>query len=318
MGKPHARATNARLHLVKDEKCAVRIACGTRRSKVSARGRDHTTFTLDRFKEHRRRVIRHCRRQRIRVAKGHSNDVARKGAKGILLGRLCGQGERPHGAAVEGALRDNDPVSPGASRQLDCGLVCLSARIAEEHSASPSAPGIQQSEETFRQVHRGGADRQIARVPEHGSLGRDRPHNRRVCMSQGIDGDAGEEVHVVATVRIPYACTLTADQRHRGGAVGIHDRPAPTLLPASGGRIDPRRGGHATTTVPAPVSVKASERRACSTRPSMTWARGTPPSTARRHAPILGIIPDCRPGRSPRNSCALIRAMTSELAGQSA
>src|SRR5260370_21359623 len=45
------------------------------------------------------------------------------------------------------------------------------------------------------------------------------------------------------------------------------------------------------TMVPMPESVKISSRTAWLRRPSRTWACGTPPRTAVRHASILGIIP---------------------------
>ena len=48
------------------------------------------------------------------------------------------------------------------------------------------------------------------------------------------------------------------------------------------------------TMVPIPALVKISSSSACGTRPSVTVARVRPPSTARRHASILGTMPDSR------------------------
>ena len=46
-----------------------------------------------------------------------------------------------------------------------------------------------------------------------------------------------------------------------------------------------------STWVPTPSSVKSSSRTACGSRPSTTVARGTPPCTAWRQAPIFGTMP---------------------------
>ena len=47
-----------------------------------------------------------------------------------------------------------------------------------------------------------------------------------------------------------------------------------------------------------PSLVKISSSSACGTRPSSTCARGTPPSTARRHASIFGTMPLASVGSS--------------------
>ena len=67
-----------------------------------------------------------------------------------------------------------------------------------------------------------------------------------------------------------------------------------------------------------PVSVKISSSEECSERPSTMLARGTPPSTARRAARILGIIPDSRDGSIPRSSGAVSEEISDERSGQSA
>src|SRR6202012_3420420 len=108
----------------------------------------------------------------------------------------------------------------------------------------------------------------------------------RVGVAQGRDGDAGDEVEILATVDVPdpHAVPVVDGQRWRP-VVGHHDRVPPVLQLAhfvsSSGR----------TIVPTPSVVNTSSSSACGTRPSRTWALVTPPSTARRQASILGAMP---------------------------
>ena len=68
--------------------------------------------------------------------------------------------------------------------------------------------------------------------------------------------------------------------------------------------------------VPMPESVKISSRMAWLRRPSRTWARGTPPSTAVRQASIFGIMPADSEGSSLARSSASSWLITSSEAGQ--
>ncbi len=67
-----------------------------------------------------------------------------------------------------------------------------------------------------------------------------------------------------------------------------------------------------------PSVVKTSSSRLCATRPSITWARSTPPWTARRHASILGAMPESSVGRRSASSEARISAIRLVRSGQSA
>jgi hypothetical protein len=75
--------------------------------------------------------------------------------------------------------------------------------------------------------------------------------------------------------------------------------------------------GHgATTSVPIPCVVKASNRIECASLPSMMAALGTPAWTASKHAVILGIIPDSNEGKSASNSVVVNDDTTESVAGQ--
>src|SRR5690606_12753202 len=132
-----------------------------------------------------------------------------------------------------------------------------------------------------------------------------------VGVPESVHSDAGDHVEVLASIGVPDAGALTAHDHDRRGAVVVtHDR-----APAVG----PLRGGHhsSTTIVPIPVSVKTSTSTACGMRPSTTWARVTPPSTASRQASIFGNIPASRVGRMSRSWSGEIWLTKSAQVGQS-
>ncbi len=72
-----------------------------------------------------------------------------------------------------------------------------------------------------------------------------------------------------------------------------------------------------TTSVPMPDCVKTSSRIECGTRPSMIAAFATPPSTASRHAVILGIMPDSRCGSRAMSSVTSMTETSESRFGQS-
>src|ERR1700678_1272116 len=130
--------------------------------------------------------------------------------------------------------------------------------------------------------------------------------------------DPGDQVQVLATVRVPHQATGPAADRHRGDPVVRHDRRREAFLQRLGLAHPPCPSlGGGTIMVPMPESVKISSRTAWLRRPSRTWACGTPPRTAVRHASILGIIPAESPGSSRSSSGAVSWLITSADDGQS-
>src|SRR5262249_42867457 len=126
-------------------------------------------------------------------------------------------------------------------------------------------------------------------------------------------GDAGDKVEVLTPVDVPDPDAGAVVYCERRGAVRRHHRRVPPL-----GQRCHAGSFVGSTIVPIPSLVKISNSNACGTRPSSTCPRGTPPSTARTQASILGTMPDDRLGRRPDSVAASISLTTSLLAGQSA
>ena len=114
-------------------------------------------------------------------------------------------------------------------------------------------------------------------------------NHRRVRVAKGVDRDAAEQVEVAVPVGVPHLGARSAHEGERWGAVVVHHRGLPPR-----GRI--RHQG--TTIVPTPSDVNTSSSTECGTHPSITWARGTPPRTARGRPSSSA---PCRwPGRAAR------------------
>src|SRR3712207_8586541 len=78
------------------------------------------------------------RSERARVAVGHVPDPAGQRGEGGGLRRLAGQGQRPHGPAVEGSLgRSEEHTSELQSRQY---LVCRLLLEKKKNLAGRSPP----------------------------------------------------------------------------------------------------------------------------------------------------------------------------------
>src|SRR5690606_13973922 len=240
-------------------------------------------------------------------------DAGHHRREGLLHPGLPGQCERAHRAPVERLAQREDAGPRGASVQpgeLERGLVRLGAGVAEEHAAAlpragqtlqPRGEGqLRRRREVVRHVG------ELRGLPGHGV------DEHGVCVPERVHGDAAEEVEVTSTRGVPQVAALAAlEQRH----------PRPEAAYEVALRLDPpgRRIRHPeTTSVPIPFSVNISTSTECGTRPSMIAAVSTPPSTASRHACILGIIPDSSRGIIARGSVE-VRCDTSESRfGQSA
>src|SRR5690606_5921241 len=166
-------------------------------------------------------------------------------------------------------------------------------------------------------VGRGGEE--VRDVPDGAELLGHGLHEGRMRMPEGVDRDAAEEVEVTRAVGVPHVRALTAHEDPLRCAEGVHHRAPVALGPVLAGvGHDSSSAASGTTRVPTPASVKISRSMECSRRPSMTCACGTPPRTARRHASILGTMPEDSVGSMTSRSPARICETRLEGSGQAA
>ena len=198
--EPLPRAAGAGLDLVEDEQRAVLGGEAPGRGEVAVGQVDDAGLALDRLDERaprRRRppgpprAPRSCRRSARRRAAA--------GRNGACSASLPVRRERAHGAAVEGALERQDagrgPVQAG---ELDRRLDRLGPGVREEHPVAAGQPGEALGELDLRLGREVVGD-----VGERRRLARDRIHEHRVGVTERVDGDAGEEVEVLACRRRP-------------------------------------------------------------------------------------------------------------------
>src|SRR5690625_4948788 len=146
-------------------------------------------------------------------------------------------------------------------------------------------------------------------------------------VSQTVHRDPGQQIQVAHAVGVPDIGSLTPGEHALRQPEGVDQRALITALPLPTGELGCGWFGHrvppagsvwgaGSTIVPTPASVKISSSRECGVRPSITWACGTPPLTARRQASIFGTIPDSRLGSSRARASVSIREINESGSGQ--
>ena len=161
---------------------------------------------------------------------GHVGDVAGQRLERRLLGRLAGQRQRAHGAAVEGAFGRNEFGAPGQPGDLERDLVGLGAGVAEEHPRL--RVGAEVADQRLGQRDTGFGGVEVGGVAQRVQLRGDGLDDRRVAVAEHVDRDAAEQVQVGLAVGVGDHGAVAAGQRQRRGAVVVHHHRLPTLLAA--------------------------------------------------------------------------------------
>src|SRR5690606_15905361 len=221
------------------------------------------------------------------------------------------QRERARGAPVEGAVEAQDRALAALvavqARELQRGLVRLGARVREEHAALVAGLGeALEARREFELLRRGEV---VRHVREALGLLRDGLHEHRVGVTEGVHGDAAEEIEEAIALGVPYVGALAAFEVREASAEA-HEVACGLVLPVV--RHD------AETSVPSPTLVQRSTRTECGTRPSMIDAFFTPCFTASRQACMFGIMPDSSRGMSSVSSSAVRWDTRESRFGQSA
>ena len=200
--------------------CSVVIRARGR--EVAVRRHDDAGLALDRLEHDRGGLVGDRGGQRVGVAVRHEGDVAGQRLERLAVGRLGGERERAHGAAVEAALGGDDVGAAGAPGELERGLVGLGAGVGEEHLAGPA--GAEQREQLLGELDLRLAGEEVRDVAERLELVGDRLDQRRVGVAERVDGDAAEQVDVLLAVGVPDVGALAADERQLRRAEGVHQR----------------------------------------------------------------------------------------------
>ena len=254
-GPEVARAAHAALDLVEDERGAGPVAGGARRLQQVVGQDVYPGLALDRLEHHGRRAPVHGGIQRRRVL-GHDDEPRHERRERLLLGLLRGRRQRAVGAAVEGPLDDDDvPAATRLADELDRGLHCLGAGVAEVDLAAERALGQPRG-----QPHRRLGVEEVRDVHEPRGLILHGAHDLGVAVPDARHADAREEVEVLAPLVVPQPRALAAHELDGKARVGRNHALALERLELG--------QGHARIFVPMPASVNSSSSSVCGARPS--------------------------------------------------
>ena len=115
---------------------------------------------------------------------GHEPHAAGQRLERLAVGRLAGERERAHRAAVEGRPRAATTSGPaGAPADLERGLVGLGAGVAEEDPTRPARPARAAARPARG---RGSCIEEVRDVPERARLRGDRLDERRVGVAEAL------------------------------------------------------------------------------------------------------------------------------------
>ena len=169
-------------------------------------------------------------RERGHVVVRHEGDVARQGLERLAVGGLGREGQRAHGAAVEGALGGDEPGAAGPAGELERGLVGLGAGVAEEDTRVVGP--AEEADEALGQGDLWLGGEEVGHVAERAELGGDGLDEGGVGVAEGVDGDAAEQVDVLLAVGVPHVRALPAGEGQHGRAEGVHHGAGVAVLDA--------------------------------------------------------------------------------------
>ncbi len=235
VGEPGAGATDAGLHLVEPQQRAVPGGDLAGCREVAVRWDDDPGLALDGFEDDGGTGVVDGGGERLDVAVGDEGDVTRQRLEGLAVGRLRRQGQRAHGATVEGALGRDQPGPAGAAGELQGRLVGLGAGVAEE---DPPVCPLEESQEPLGEPHLRLGGEEVGDVPERRQLGRDGLDDRRVRVAERVDRDAAEQVDVLLAVGVPHPGTHTTRERQCRRTEGVHHGRCVAVLDGGCGAHD--------------------------------------------------------------------------------
>ena len=216
-----AGAAHAGLHFVHAEDDAVFVAHRAQIAQELHVGGTHAALALHRFDDDAAGARPDGVAHRVHVVERDMVETFHHRAEAFQVVGIAGGGERGQGAAVERALKADDPealrlagVRHGAAHHLDHALVRLGARVAEEH-----AVGERRVDQPLSQLLGLRDAVQVGRVHHLGGLFGDRLHEMRMPMSQAGRGDARPEIQESSPVHRPQPGALAPLESEVGTCV---------------------------------------------------------------------------------------------------
>ena len=300
-----AGAAHAGLHLVEHEQTAVAVGqLAQAGQEALGRGVD-PALALYRLDQDRGSPVREQRLGGSEVSVRCVVDAGHQRFEALPVGGRSGGAHGEQRASVEAPSKAtiskrSSPWSRWeAARELESGLVCFAAGVAEEHPVRERVP-----HQLLGQLDLGPGAVEVRDVPDQMGLLFERAHQRRVAVAQERRRDAPHQVQVAIAVGVLDPAALPSHEGDWLGSVVANEHGASALRD----RLVAVGGGHATTLAAGASSggwQRALAGRRAAGRPAAISVSG------RRGG--VGPAGAC-PSRTPRQGLAL-EAVANQLPG---
>ena len=224
-GEPFAGAAHAALHLVQHQQPVMLVADLAQLLQVMDVQRADAAFALDRLDQHRNHVavVLGNLADRFQIVVGHAHEAADQRLETGLHLAVAGGGKGRQRAPVEGLFHHDDRGGFDALLmavhpcQLDCGLVCLAAGIAEERfrHVGQAAQLVGQQFLFAHLIDVGAVDQLADLFAQCGG-------EARVRVAQRVHGDAGQCVEITFAFGVPQPRTFAMRKGDGEPGISVH------------------------------------------------------------------------------------------------
>ena len=224
MGPHLARTADAGLHFIQSQQQPVFIAHGAQFAQETKRRRAHAAFTLHGFNHHAGCIGANRVTHRIHIVEGHMVEAFNRRAEAGQIFLIPSGGQRGHGAAMEGAIKADQPVAFWVAvlrvvfaDSLDHALIRFGAGIAEKHAVSEGVFHM-----PLRQPFRLRDAIQVGGMNDLAGLFRNHPRQMLVPVAERGGRDARAEIQETSSIFRPKSRAFAPLKSKVGTVIGRH------------------------------------------------------------------------------------------------
>ena len=224
MGPHLAGTAHAGLHFIQGQQQPVFIAHGAQFAQEAQRRRAHAAFTLHGFNHHAGSIGANRITHRIHIVEGHMVEAFNRRAEAGQIFLIPGGSQRGHGAAMEGAIKADQPVAFRVAvfrmifaDSLDHAFIGFRTGLAEKHAIREGIFHM-----ALCQPFRLRDAIQVGRMNDLARLFRDHPRQVLVPMAERGCRDARAEIQEASAVFRPKSRAFAPLKSKVGTVIGRH------------------------------------------------------------------------------------------------
>ena len=224
MGPHLAGTAHAGLHFVHRQQQPVFIAHGAQFAQEAQRRGAHAAFTLHGFNHHAGGIGTNRITHRIHIVEGHVVEAFNRWAEAGQVFLIPGGGQCGHGAAMEGAIKADQPVAFRVAifrmifaDGLDHALIRLGAGIAEKHAIGEGIFYM-----PLRQLFRLRDAIQVGGMNDLARLFGNHPRQVLVPMAERGSRDARAKIQETSAIFRPKSRAFAPLKSKVGTVIGRH------------------------------------------------------------------------------------------------